>query len=87
MWPSEECPFQSQQAVKMSKVSIIIVARLSPLSALPLALGPSQATSLVVPVYDAVSANRITFKQSQVVCVSHSTLCIFMAANAYGFLT
>lgn len=42
---------------------------------------------LVVPVYDAVSADRITFKQSQVVCVSHSTSYIFMAGNAYGLFT
>lgn len=33
---------------------------------------------LVVPVYDAVSADRITFRQSQVVCVSVTPLSAYL---------
>ena len=42
---------------------------------------------LVVPVYGAASADRITFSQPQVVHTGHSTLCLFMAGNAYGVFT
>lgn len=33
---------------------------------------------LVVPVYDTVSADRIVFKQSQVVCVLVTPLCAYI---------
>lgn len=42
---------------------------------------------LVVPVYDAASADRITFNQTQVVHAGHSTLCMFMAGNVCGIFT
>lgn len=41
----------------------------------------------VVPVYDAASADRITFNQMQVVHAGHSTLCMFMAGNVCGIFT
>lgn len=41
---------------------------------------------LDVPLYDAVSADRITFKQSQVVCVSHSICAYLWLVMLTGYL-